>query len=574
MTGEWNPELAARDATWFARRARNALRRPLLMVIAGGSAFLVTLVVLLIIPRQGNNSASRIAVLTSEKGDTTPLIVLQERARLALSTAEDALAAARSRTLRPPPPPPTDTLPPELIARRDSLRRASAALAAMIERVENAPLPASYRALGEMPELAGDARVPVLLDSLAEVEREREEFGAVGGVDPIFVALTSRATAIGRSIQAVAEARRATAQQELIRLRPPPPPPPVVVALVDTTPIVARRDAAVTMLDTSSRRLAEIRQVNADIDQRVEAIRAAANVEIPPLTLLAAALVLAAVAGFGAALTAEMRRSRIADPEEAEEVTGLRVLTVVLPKGAQPERTRRRADQDISPLLDATSNAYRLLYLHIAGYVPRVSLMTVSGEDPAITATVAANLAAASTYDARSTLLVDAELSACAVSSILGVRAEPGFGDVLAGRVDWTEAVIPAIIGRERALDVIPSGLCGEPPAGFNPAPTRHSLARIARRYDLVVLVMARRDIQRGDGGVLPAPDVIYCAQLGVTTIAALRAGTKALRGAGARIRGLVLWNADVPLIQSKDLLAARSALTNDAPLSAGRAGR
>ena len=574
MMAELNPEPAGRDATWFTRRARNALRRLLLIGMAGGTAFLVTLVALLIIPRRGDNSARRITALASEKRDTTALIASQERARLMLTTAEDALAAARSRNLRPPPAPPPDTLPPELIARRDSLRRAAATLGAMIERVENAPLPASYRALGDMPELAGDPRIPVLLDSLASVEREREEFGAVGGVDPIFVALTARATAIGRSIQGIAEARRAAAQQELIRLRPPPPPPPVVVTLVDTTPIVERRDAAVTTLDSSSRQLSEVRRANAEIDQQIDTLRSAANVEIPPLTLLAAALILAAVGGFGAALIAEMRRSRIADPEEAEEVTGLRALTLVLPKAAQPERTRRRADQDVSPLLDATSNAYRLLYLHIASYVPRLSLMTVSGDNPAITATVAANLAAAATYDARSTLLVDAELSACAVSSILGIRAEPGFGDVLAGRVDWTEAVIPAVIGRERALDVIPSGLCGDPPDGFDPTPTRHSLARIARRYDLVVLVMGPRDIQRGDGSVLPAPDVIYCAQVGVTSIAALRAGVAALRGAGARIRGLVLWDADVPLLQSRDLLAARSARPENAPLSAGRPGR
>ena len=544
------------------------------MTVAGGSAFLLTLLVLLIIPRRGDNSATRIATLVNAKTDTTSFIAAQERARAALAAAEAALADARRRTLRPPPAPPADTLSAELIARRDSLRRATAALNAMLERVANAPLPASYRALGEMPELSSDPRVRTLLDSLAAVEREREEFGAVGGVDPIFVALTARATAIGRSIQGIAEARRAEARDELIRLRPPPPPPPVVVTFVDTAPIVVRRDAAVTMLDSSSRRLSEARQANAEIDQRVEAARAAANVEIPPLTLLAAALVLAGVAGFGAALVAEIRRSRIADPEEAEVITGFRVLAVVLPKTLHPERTRRRADQDLSPLLDATSDAYRLLYLHVAGFEPRVSIVTVSGEDPAITATVAANLAAAATYDARSTLLVDAEFSACAVSSILGVRPEPGFGDILAGRVDWTEAVIQATIGRERALDVIPSGLCGDPPDGFDPTPTRHSLARIARRYDLVVMVMGARDVRRGDDGVLPAPDIIYCARVGETSIATLRASTDALRGAGARIRGLVLWNADVPLLQSRELLAARSAAAGNRPLSAGRTGR
>ena len=574
MSEDWTPGPTAHDATWFARRSRNALRRPLLISVSGAAVFFATLIVLLVIPRRSDNSARRIAALASEKRDTSTLVLAQGRARAELAAAEEALAVARRRAVRPPPAQPADTLSAELIARRDSLRRAVAALGGMIERVENAPLPASYRALGELPALAGDPRVPVLLDSLALVEREREEFGAVGGVDPIFVALTARATAIGRAIQSIAESRRAAAQEQLVALRPPPPPAPVVVALVDTTPIVIRRDAAVTLLDSSTRSLAAIRIANAEIDRRVEAAREAANVEVPPFALLTAALVLATVIGFATALVAEIRRSRIADADEAEEVTGLRVLAVVLPKAAQPERTRRLADRNMSPLLDATSDAYRLLYLHIAGLVPRPSLLTVSSDDTAIAATVAANLAAAATYDARSTLLVDAELSACAVSSILGVRPEPGFGDVLSGRVDWTEAVVPATIGRERALDVIPSGLCGEPADGFDPEPTRHSLARIARRYDLVVLVVGPQHIRQGDRSILPAPDLIYCAQVGHTTVDALRAGTAALRGAGARIRGLVLWKAEVPLMQSRETLAARSSALGDVALSGSQAGR
>ena len=572
MNGE--SDLPPRDATWFARRARNALRRPLLITIVGGVAFFATLIVLLVIPRRSDNSARRIAALASAKRDTSALLTAQARARAELATAEEGLADARRRAVRRPPPPPADTLPAELLARRDSLRRAVAALNGMIQRAENAPLPESYRALGELPEVAGDPRVPPLLDSLAQVQREREEFGAVGGVDPIFVALTARATAIGRSIQAIAESRRAAAQEQLVALRPPPPPPPVVVSLVDTTPLVLGRDAAVGLLDSSTRTLAEIRAANAEIDRRVEAARAAANVEIPPFALLTAAIVLAAVAGFGAALIGELRRSRLADPDEAEEITGLRVLAVILPKTPQPERTRRLADRNLSPLLDATSDAYQLLYLHIAGLVPRPSLITVTAEEAAITATVAANLAAAATYDARSTLLVDAELSSCAVSSILGVRPEPGFGDVLAGRVDWTEAVVPATIGRERALDVIPSGLCGEPSEGFDPQPTRHSLGRIARRYDLVVLIVAPQHIRQGDRSILPAPDLIYCARIGHTTIDALRSGTQALRGAGARIRGIVLWNAEVPLMQSREVLAARSSVLGDVALSGGGTGR
>ena len=568
------PVLLVRDGVWFARRARNASKRPILIVGVGAAAFIATLIVVLIIPRRGDNSARAIATLIAQKQDTVALLTAQDRSRSALASSEASLSEARRSTIRRPPPAPADTLPPQLVARRDSLRRAANALDAMITRVDNAPLPASYRALGEMPELSGEPRVTALLDSLAAVEKEREEFGTVGGVDPIFVALTARATEIGRSIQGIAEARRAAARDELVRLRPPPALPPIVVALVDTIPMVQRRNSAVAMLDSSTRRLGEVRRANAAIDQRAARARAAANVDIPPLALLGAAIAIAIILGFAAGLIAEMRNSRIADPAEAEEATGLRVLAVVVPRTPQPERTRRQADRETSPLLDATSDVYRLLYLHLAGAVPRISLVTVSGGETAIAATVAANLAAAATYDARSTLLVDAELSECAVSSVLRIRAEPGLGDVLAGRVDWTEAVVPATIGRDRAIDVIPSGTCGEPDGEFDAEPTRHALARMARRYDLVVLMAGPAHVRRGDGSILPAPDLIYCARIGHTTIAALCEGAEALRGGGARILGLVLWDADVPLIESRETAAARARGEDQVPLSAGRSGR
>src|SRR5688500_17066398 len=295
MSSFESPGPLAHDGVWFARRARNASRRPILVVTVAAAAFIATIIALLIIPRRGDNSARAIATLVTQKEDTVALLAAQDRSRAALAAAEAALATARQSTMRRPPPPPADTLPPALIARRDSLRRAAGALDSMIARVDNAPLPASYRALGQMPELAGAPGIAALLDSLAVVEKEREEFGTVGGVDPVFVALTARATAIGRSIQGIAESRLAAAREELVRLRPPPAPAPIVVALVDTTPIAQRRNAAVETLDSSTRRLSEVRRSNAAIDARVARARAAANVDIPPFALLSAAIVMALI---------------------------------------------------------------------------------------------------------------------------------------------------------------------------------------------------------------------------------------------------------------------------------------
>src|SRR5918997_939389 len=97
-------------------------------------------------------------------------------------------------------------------------------LAQLIRRAENAPLPASFRQLGESPYLNNDPRVQPLIDSLNDVERERDSFDAVTGVDPTFVALTARATEIGRAIQAIGEEKLATMRRQMAALRRAPSP--------------------------------------------------------------------------------------------------------------------------------------------------------------------------------------------------------------------------------------------------------------------------------------------------------------------------------------------------------------
>ena len=78
----------------------------------------------------------------------------------------------------------------------DSAKIAVAALSARLERAQNAPLAASWRALAADALLQQDERVRVLADSLADAERERNEYDAVGGVDPIYLELSSRVTGI------------------------------------------------------------------------------------------------------------------------------------------------------------------------------------------------------------------------------------------------------------------------------------------------------------------------------------------------------------------------------------------
>jgi len=407
--------------------------------------------------------------------------------------------------------------------------------------------------LAQSPALAGDEQVRMLLDSLSEIERERDAFGAVGGVDPVYVALTSRATAIGRQIQAVAEGKRSVARSRLAALRPSAPPPAPQIR-VDTLKYLADKLQAQRTYAGATQALAQARATNERIDRQSEKARDLANVGAPPLAMLGAALVLALTLGFAVSLALELRSPHVADPREAEQVTGARVLTVIRPGEVMAERTRRQADEEAPPLIDIVSENYRRLYLHLAATEANVPMVTVTGHDAAIVGTVAANLAATAAYEARSTLVVDVDPVTCTIARVLRVRPNPGFAGIVTGEADWADSLVTTTIGRDRPLDVLPSGT-----KRFGiPAPEvaeriRDDFIRMERRYDLVVIAAPTAYILQQSATVLPSPDVVFCARVGRTSIADLKKSVDAFRQRDLRVHGLVLWDDDVPQIDSRE---------------------
>ncbi|MFL5578392.1 MAG: hypothetical protein ACJ79S_20755 [Gemmatimonadaceae bacterium] len=578
-------------APWIASRTRNAIRRWLLVLSTGATTFVVALVALVLVPRQASRSARIMMPAEGARPDTGRPAIALVRARLAFAAADSALAAARDAARRAPvAASPVDTFPPELVARRDSLTVAIGSLNRLLARAENAPLPASYRALGESREMRYVPRVRALLDSLADIEREREAFGAVNGVDPIFVALTARVTEVGRAIQDLAQERRAALRRELAPLRPTPPqPPPAIPAstavsttdslqrdstasvrqqiaplpplatIPDTVVRAARADSARRSLARAEQQFAEAQRRNAEFERRVERARELANVAAPPVALLAAALVLGAVTGFIVSLLVEMRHPRVADVREAERLAGARVIATIRPHPPTPERGRRRADRETSPLIDTGAEGYRMLYLHVSATGSAIPLITATGDDANIVATVAANLAAASAYEARTTLLVDADLGAGAVSGVLRLPPEPGLATVINERADWAEVVQLAVVGRDRTLDVIPSGVwaTGRVVSPEAAERVRRDLTRVACRYDFAVLVADEAHAERGATSMVPGPDVIIVARVGYTPLSWLASAVEGLGRAGTRVRGVVLWDTEPPQIPTRDEIAA-----------------
>jgi tyrosine-protein kinase Etk/Wzc len=522
------------------------------MGIVGGLVFIASLIAFVLVPRQATRAAVRVSATIEERPDSNRTVALRDRAAARIANADSMLDAAQ-RVSAPVQVAIADTFPPEAVARRQALAAEVSTLNRLIERADNAPLPSSYRALATAPSLASDPVVRALLDSLSDIERERDAFGTVGGVDPVYVALTSRATAVGRSIQAIAETKRGSARQELALLRPPTAPAPQR-AQVDTARYRAQRAEAERVYGDAVRALAQMKAVNDRIDQETTRARELANVGAPPLAMLAAAFVLALTLGYGASFFFELKMPTIADSREAEQVSGVRVLSVIKPAEVIAERSRRLADETTPPLIDVVSESYRRLYLHLAATEANVPIVTVAGDDGAIVATVASNIAAAAAYEARSTLLVDVDPVTSMIAGIFRIPSNPGLAGMMAGRSEWSDSIVQTTVGRDRTLDILPSGTKRQSTVDVGEIERiRGDFARMEKRYDLIVIAAPTGYVQRGRASIIPGPDVILCARIAHTRLARIKEEVESLRALDLRIHGLVLWDDDMPVIEAQD---------------------
>lgn len=462
------------------------------------------------------------------------------RVRADVALAAEAASAAAAIELDTAPAPPN--------AAHDSITARIQRLEADLTRAEQAPLLSSYKALADLPELRRDVRVRALLDTLAEVEREREGFGAVGGVDPIFVALTSRASEIGRAIQVIATQRRNALVAQLATAAPAEPAIAVAPAF-DTATYIAARDSIRLAVQQHDQELTRRRESSRALDLTEERARERANAVAPPLALLASAFVLSWVIGFGVAFVGELKKPRVSHANELERFLGVRVLSTVETPMPSVDRGRREADRSAPPYFDPGAEGYQLAYLGLATDHPTLLMATVTGDDPAIAAVVACNLAAVAADEARNTLVIDLE-STCSASAALRSRVQPGVTNIIRSGASWPDATTAARIGRDKTVDLVPYGKPGTPvPVQELIALLNQDCTRLARYYDAIFLVAAAKDVSLGLARALPSPEVIYCAQPGITPLRKLRDQLDGIRAVGGSLRGIVLWEAERPLL-------------------------
>jgi len=541
----------------LGRRARNVYRRPLLFGVVAVSVFMVTLIVLLLIPREAQRAAQVAganAPNPGERRDTANLVrhlqAVEQLAHIADSTRVAALELSRQRAAA------VDTLSPDERARHDSLSAAIASLAALIQRAGNAPLPASYRALGESREMREDPRVKGMLDSLAAIEKARSDLGPSGEVDPIFVALTSRGTEIGKGLVAIAAERAGELRREAARLVPRPPPS----STVDTAAMRIMRDSLAGVSASVRQELANARQVNAMVDARAERARRVAALGATPLAMLAAALVMGLAIGFGVSFAFELQRPHVADGVEAVAIAGAPVLARLT--DAPPATARRRtADREVPPLIEQGADAYRMLYTQLADRSFNLPFVVVVGDEPLTTATVAANLAAAAARQVRTVLLVDTDAVAQSVTWVTRTPGGRGLADVVSGGLSWPEAIVGVVVGRERTMDVLATGTtdasrvhgagnAGPDAAGGAEAERTPDaiLDHLRRRYESIVVNAPASRGAELHHVVSASTTVLLCVRTARTPASVLRDLAGEIARRGAVLRGLVLWDQPDPV--------------------------
>jgi Mrp family chromosome partitioning ATPase len=546
-------------AMWIAARARNALRRPIFISIVSVLTFATSLLALVVVPQQAKKAAAAMKPAATARPDTEPTVAALAEAERQVAAADSLMVATRVELNRLVSATAATTaadtsaggapLNAQTRNRRDSLANQVALLGRLISRSENAPLLGSYRALAQAAPMQGDVRVKQLLDSLVEIERERDSYSAVGGVDPMFVALTARANELGRDIETLADARRNAIRKDLAALAPPPPVVPVALAerpLPDTVARAKARDNARVVAAGVAGRLARERAELTKLDEREERARELANVGASPSALLAAALVFGAMLGFGVALLDEVRHPRIADAYEVERATGVRVLGVIRPVAHSPERGRRAAERAGPTYIDPGADGHQLIYQAIATAGTGTVMLTITGDSPPVSAIVAINFAAIASDEARATLVADTDGTASSVMAALRLRPGAGMNELARGTAMWGEITRTAQIGRDRTIDVVPSGDGTVPTSELRQLLERDA-SRLVRQYDAVVLVSSADQVSEGLAAALPIPDVLYCVRTGQTPIWQLKQAIEEIDRSGARTRGIVLWNAPDP---------------------------
>lgn len=267
-----------------------------------------------------------------------------------------------------------------------------------------------------------------------------------------------------------------------------------------------------------------------------------------PLLVLASALLLALIAGVGAAIAADALRDTIEPPDDIERNTGLSVLVTVPHSRRQARLTRASAPGKprvlaIGRPTDDAVEALRTLRtaLQFTFGEGRSAIVALSSPAPRSGKSfVTANLAVLAAQAGRRVVLLDADLRRGELHRAFDVPRAPGLADLLAGEVALEAAARQTAVP---GLDLLPTG-----PLPSNPAELLASkrfaqiIAAAKRRYDLVLIDTAPL-LAVADGALAAAhADVnLVVLRVGHESLREVSLATERLRLAGTTVFGAVL---------------------------------
>ncbi len=543
-----------RRSAWFAARARNAMRRVHLTTVAGGIAVVATFAAIIAASEEANRRTEQQLAAIPANQDRAEYAKVLSELRQKYQRAEDALREAKR----------ADSALTAILASSatanssegsqgqrttttvaQSGEAAIADLQQRLNRARNAPLTDNYVELFNSVLIRDNVRASALVDSINMVDREREAFAALGGIDARYAALSARHAELGRQLVSIADARIAsfTSSNQGDSTNSGDISRGVRRDLESIEQLEKSAAAAGLEVKKAEEKFAQVEEYNSSLDEQRNSIRRRSDLNIPLYASLLSAIVIGAFASYGTALVLELRKPRIADSYEAERIADSRVIVhsaAATKVGAS--RTRRRADRELPSVLDNTSDSYQLAHLSLTGLGDVARRVAVIGESSSLTATVAINLASAAAREARAVLLVDLDLKNRLLGELLHIKDRAGMSDVLMGSAELLGGLKEFPAGRDVYMTVLHGGERQPRAVGQERLTVvKEDLSRLAARYDLTVIIAGEVHLFNS---ILPSDDIILVAKATQTPTKWLSTAVSRIRSSGQRVRAVLLWKA------------------------------
>jgi capsular exopolysaccharide synthesis family protein len=306
-----------------------------------------------------------------------------------------------------------------------------------------------------------------------------------------------------------------------------------------------------TILETLLKRAKETK-ISGELTPTSVQVVDVAEVPLSPVrpqgrVILILAAVLGALCSFGSAFALEYGRDRIRSVDEIRTGLGLRALGMVPMDAIGPGGDNHTSQQFSESIRTVRSN---VLSLVAKDAVPSSVLVTSSNVGEGKT-TVACSLAIALADVTRlaegngtgmvpRVLIVDADLRAPRVHTVLGVPQGPGLAELIEGTVPVVEVVRPCKVP---GLCVLPAGTATANAAdALGSASFKRVLRSLNQLFDIVVIdsppVLAVSDAAVIAREGLPVLMVIGADKTGLRSA---RAALDQIHGPGTRILGVVL---------------------------------